>query len=505
MKILSAEQIRACDAYTIQNEPVSSVSLMERAAGACFKRIAKLVDPHRKVVVFCGKGNNGGDGLAIARMLLQSNYDVSVLIINHSDKFSDDALANDERLKKSSPAIISEISDESALEQFSGFENPVAIDAILGTGINKPLSGLLADTVNYINKHFKDIISIDAPSGLLIDGGRTENAVRSSLTLTFQLPKLAFLFPGNEKFVPEFEILDIGLSRQSIDSQHSGFFYVTAGDVSALLKPRPRFSHKGTFGHALLLAGSSGKSGAAILCAGACLRSGAGLLTVHAVEETISALLNVYPEAMSSADPEKKFITEVHRPENYSAIAFGPGTGVHETTQQVLKKLLQYYTGKLVIDADGLNIISENKTWLDFLPAGTILTPHPKEFERLTQKFNDDDERLKALKHFSQRYNCIVILKGAFSSIAMPDGNVFFNSSGNPGLAKGGTGDTLTGILLGLLARGYSAPQASIIGTFVHGYAADLLLKKNSVESILASDVISQLPRAFKKLESLSS
>jgi hydroxyethylthiazole kinase-like uncharacterized protein yjeF len=177
--------------------------------------------------------------------------------------------------------------------------------------------------------------------------------------------------------------------------------------------------------------------------------------------------------------------------------------GLLEETQKILKKILQYYAGKLIIDADGLNILSENKTWLDFLPAGTILTPHPKEFERLTQKHNDDEDRLKALKHFSQRYNCIVILKGAFSAIAMPDGNTFFNSSGNPGLAKGGSGDVLTGILLGLMARGYSAPQSAIIGTFVHGYAADLLLEEHSVESMLATDIINKLPVAFKKLESL--
>jgi NAD(P)H-hydrate epimerase len=263
-----------------------------------------------------------------------------------------------------------------------------------------------------------------------------------------------------------------------------------------------KFDHKGTYGHSLLVAGSQGKSGAAIISAKACMRSGAGLLTVHSNKETLNALLNHLPEAMGSEDRDAEKITEID-PERYTAIAFGPGIGTHEDTQTVLKKLLNYYKGKLVIDADGLNILSENKTWLNFLPPGTILTPHPKEFERLVGESENEFERLKILKQFSLKYNCIVVLKGAHSAVAMPDGNVFFNSSGNPSLAKAGSGDGLTGIILGLLSRGYNAPQAAIIGTYIHGYAADLCLKKMSMESVLISDVINQLPKAFRKLEEM--
>ncbi len=504
MKILSAEQIRACDSFTIQNEPVSSLDLMERAANACYERILKLVEPEKKLVVFCGKGNNGGDGLAIARMFLLTGFDVTTVIIHHSENFSPDAQVNYDRLLKLNRGAITEIKNEDELQTLPRFENAVIVDALLGTGINKPVSGLLAAVIDFINASFQQVISIDVPSGLLINGTKTEKAIRAALTLTFQVPKLGFLLPGNGEFVPEFEILDIGLMPRSLELVNTDHFYVTLADVAALLKPRHRFSHKGTYGHALLLAGSKGKSGAAVMSAAACLRSGPGLLTVHSTQDTVNALLNSYPEAMSSADAEKDFISEIPSPENYNAIGFGPGAGLHDETQKVLKKILQYYAGKLVIDADGLNILAENKTWLDFLPAGTILTPHPKEFERLTQKHNDDEDRLKALKHFSQRYNCIVILKGAFSAIAMPDGNTFFNSSGNPGLAKGGSGDLLTGILLGLMARGYSAPQSAIIGTFVHGFAADLLLEEKSVESILATDIINKLPTAFKKIETLN-
>ena len=284
----------------------------------------------------------------------------------------------------------------------------------------------------------------------------------------------------------------------------SHFYFITDEDVSSLLKIRPKFSHKGSYGHALLLAGSKGKSGSALLASKACLRSGAGLLTLHSTKDTLNALLTYLPEAMSNEDAHSDHLSEVIHPENYEALAFGPGVGLHEDTQLVLKKILNYYNGSMVIDADGLNILSENKTWLNFLRPETILTPHPKEFERLTEKHADDFERLKAAKHFSLKYNCIVILKGAHSAIAMPDGNVFFNSSGNPGLAKGGSGDGLTGIILGLLARGYSPPQAALIGTFVHGYAADLCTKKKSEESLLVSDVIEMLPKAFKKIEMIA-
>jgi NAD(P)H-hydrate epimerase len=309
------------------------------------------------------------------------------------------------------------------------------------------------------------------------------------------------MMSDNKRYVPEFEIMDIGLNLRAIDDQNSTYHYVTKNDISSLLKPRNKFSHKGTYGHALLLAGSSGKSGAALISAKACLRSGAGLLTVHSTQQTLSALLNFLPESMSEADENPEYITEVIHPENYTAIGFGPGVGTHEDTQHVLKKILQYYTGKLLIDADGLNILSENKTWLSFLPANAVLTPHPKEFERLTEKQNDSFEQLLAAKHFAMKHSCIVVLKGAHTAITMPEGNVFFNSSGNAGLAKGGSGDGLTGIILGLLTGGYNEPQSVLIGTFLHGYAADICAKEMSLESILITDVIETLGKAFEALQ----
>lgn len=503
MKILSTEQIRQVDADTIANEPIASIDLMERAALTCFRRLIKLLRPAEPITVFCGKGNNGGDGLAIARLLIEHGFECQAILIHFSDTFSPDAEVNYTRLKEKYSSRLSEIHSEKELpEQTTG----VAIDALLGTGTNKAASGLLADTIRFVNGHYERIISIDLPSGLFADSSSTPNRdiVQAGLVLSFQFPKLAFLLPENKNFVREFEILDIHLDQRAIDKHATTSYYLTRAEVAGLLKPRAKFSHKGSYGHALLLAGSKGKSGAALIAAEAVLRSGAGLLTLHSTKETLRAALQRLPETMSSTDTHPDHISELHQPENYDAIGIGPGMGQHEDSQNVLKKLLHYYQGKLVIDADGLNILSENKTWLSFLPPDTILTPHPKEFERLTEKHSDDVERLQALRQFSMKHSCIVVLKDAHSAIAMPDGNLFFNSSGNAGLAKGGSGDALTGILTGLLARGYSPAQAAIIGVFVHGYAADLCVKKSSKESLLATDLVAMLPKAFFSLEKLT-
>jgi ADP-dependent NAD(P)H-hydrate dehydratase / NAD(P)H-hydrate epimerase len=499
MKILNAAQIRAADQYTCRTEPISSVDLMERAASACARRITGLARPGQMFHVYCGMGNNGGDGLAIARMLLANNFHCQVFVVRFKEEFSNDAQLNFERLGKTKGALVTEIKTEKDL---AGGETRdiVAIDALLGTGVSSQAKGLIASAIFFINKNYRQIISIDIPSGLLPDGPQQGDAVvRSSLTLTFHCPKLTFLLPENAPYVPAFEVLDIGL-KEDPDMGGGNYHYVTGPDIRTLMRPRNKFSHKGTYGHALLLAGSQGKSGAALIAAEACLRAGAGLLTVHSTEETLRALAVRLPEAMSSEDEHSEMITGIDKPENYSAVGFGPGVGQGDDTALVLKKILHHGVEKLVIDADGLNILSENKTWLEFLPPATILTPHPKEFERLAGKQDDDLDRLSALRQFSARHNCIVVLKGAHTCVAMPDGNLFFNSSGNAGLAKGGTGDALTGIILGLLASGYNAPQSALIGVYVHGLAADLVAHEAGQESILAGDVVRSLPHAFRIL-----
>lgn len=504
MKIFRAEQIRAIDAYTIQHEPVLSIDLMERAALACFKALEGKVNKNEPLHVFCGLGNNGGDGLALTRLLNQNGFNAMAYLIHHSDKASKDNQINHKRLKSSYPKKLQEIKDAAELSKLPKERFKTIIDALLGTGLNKAPEGLLADTIDFINAcPSASVYSIDVPSGLYGDASSAQNThrVKANCVLTFQFPKLGFLMAENAEYVKNFEVLDIGLHPDAIAQQTTSFHYIGRDLISALLKHRTKFSHKETHGHGLLLAGSRGKSGAAIIAAKACMKSGAGLLTVHSTKATLSALLQHLPEAMSSADSNPDYISETHHPEKFEAIAFGPGVGMNEETQAVLKKILHYSTGALLMDADGLNILSENKTWLNFMPAHVILTPHVKEFDRLTVNHSSDFERLESARQFAARYRCILVLKSAHTAIAMPDGTVFFNSTGNPGLAKAGSGDGLTGILLGLLCRTYTPAQAALIGVYLHGLAADRCAKKMSMESMLISDVIEDLPSAFLELE----
>lgn len=504
MFILNQDQLKFADEYTITHEPIASIELMERAANACATRITKEIKNNQTVFIFCGKGNNGGDGLAIARMLIEQNYNCKALVVNYTSAFSKDCQTNYNKLKALKAEALIEINSEDDFEKIKFTSDDLIIDALLGTGLNKPLSGLLETTVQFINRNFLNIISIDCPSGLFIDKTNSSDdiIIRSSLTLTFQFPKLAFLFAQNKYSVPEFEVVDICLHPHLEYLIKPNLFYLEKATIKQLIIPRTKFSHKGNFGHALLIAGSATMQGAAVIAAKACLRSGAGLLTVHSTKEVLHKVINTLPEAMSSEDANTNFISELPDLKKYNAVAVGPGLGTHLETQQVIKKLFNYNSANLILDADAINILADNKTWLAFLPPESILTPHPKEFDRLTKKHENDFDRFKTAQYFALNNRCILILKGAHTVICMPDGSSHFNSSGNSGLAKGGSGDTLTGIILGLVARGYNPAKAALIGVYIHGFAADLCAIKSSKESLLASDVIKVLGRAFNKIES---
>lgn len=503
MKILNKEEIRFADEYTIKNEPIASIDLMERAARACVLQLIKRVDNSDPVIVLCGKGNNGGDGLAIARMLLDRSYDCTAFIVEYTKDISPDCRTNYQKLKELYPTSVHTVGSEKDLENIQITPQSVLIDALIGTGLKKPLDGLLKDVVSFANRNFRKIISIDCPSGLFIheSNGSEEAIIRSSLTLTFQYPKLSFVMAENRLFVPKFEVLNIGLHPDVEHIVLTKQFYLGLNDIKSLITKRSKFSHKGNFGHALIIAGSNNMRGAASICAEACLRSGAGLLTVHSIETVISALIGRLPEAMCSIDTHSEFICELPDLKRYNVVAMGPGIGTEQETQDVLKKLLNYNNASLILDADALNILSENKTWISFLPQETILTPHPKEFDKLTESHSNDFERYEKAKLFAIKHKLIVVLKGTYTVVCMPDGSSYFNSTGNAGLAKGGSGDTLTGIITGLVARGYSPPQAALIGVYIHGLAADIAIKKCSKESLLATDVMDKLPKAFLKIE----
>lgn len=500
MQILSSDQLKACDEFTMAQQHISSLELMERAAKACISPILKLADLHSEFVVFCGKGNNGGDGLAISRLLLLQNYKVTTVLVEYTDKASADNAKNLEALLSTAHASVLHVRGTGDLKDLHINEHTIVIDALLGIGVSRPVEGLLADAIDMINERSPLTVAIDLPSGLYSDRSSKENRhiVRASKTLTFQCLKLALLMAENAAYTGHTQVLDIGLDRRFVAETETPFTLLQKQHIRFLLKPRPRFSHKGTFGHALLIGGSKGKSGAAILAAKACLKSGAGLLTVHSCQETLSGLLMQLPEAMASFD-EEDHISTYPRKTGFTAVGIGPGLGTDKDTQNVLKLLIQDAACPIVFDADAINILAENKTWLAFTRPGCVFTPHIKEFDRLAGAHQSDFDRLDSAREFSSKHRQIVVLKGTYTAVVLPSGKVYFNSTGNPSLAKGGSGDVLTGIITGLIARGYEPEQACVIGVYIHGYTADLCIKKQSEESVLASDLIAQLGKAFKK------
>ena len=511
MKILSSEEIRKADAFTIEHEPVKSINLMERAAKASVKWLASspALLPKEKgakptVKIFCGLGNNGGDGLAIARMLAIKKYKVEVCIIRYADKCSEDFLINEKRLRKIKKITIHNITSAVQLEKLNLKPSAVIIDAIFGTGLNKPAEGLVADAIRSINNSRCFVVSIDIPSGLFSDkhspAGKNE-IVCANHTLTFHVPKLSFMFPESGKYVSDFSVLNIGLDDDFISSLSSINYFVTADNARSMLKPRNKFSHKGTFGHALIVSGSYGKMGACVLTSRACLSAGAGLVTVHIPECGYDILQTSNPEVMVETDSLGKIISDTISIDKYNAIGIGPGIGTEKETQNALKVLIQNSSVSLVLDADALNILSENKTWISFLPKNSILTPHPGEFKRLVGDFDNDYERLNKQKEFSIKHGVFVVLKGAHTCITCPDGKIYFNSTGNPGMATAGSGDVLTGIITGLLAQGYNSKQASVLGVYLHGLAGGFAAKNLSEESLIARNIIEFLGDAFRKLQ----
>lgn len=501
MKILDAPQIRQLDEYTIANEPIQSIDLMERAARQCFLRIRKLLKPGMGIKVFCGMGNNGGDGLAIARMLAGSGHTVSVFKVVHAENASPDFKINEERLKKVRRAEVFEITDDKNLPEID--KNDLVVDALFGTGLNRPLKGLPAKVVHHINHSEAFVVSIDLPSGLFCEDNRGNDykkVIRANLTLTFHLPKLALLLPGNAAFTGQWEVLDIGLNPEAIEAAEARNYYLQAEDIRSFYRPRQRFDHKGHFGHALLLAGSYGKAGAAILAAKAALRTGTGLLTAHLPSGLVPIMQASLPEAMCVADEAHSIITHPGDVSAYKAIAVGPGLGKDPQTANALKLLIQNNLNPMVLDADALNILAENPTWLPFLPGGSVLTPHPREFERLAGKYADDYERLEIARAFSLKYQVYIVLKGAYTAVICPDGRIYFNSTGNPGMATAGSGDVLTGIILGWMAQGYSPLQSALAGVFIHGLAGDFAAARLGFESLIAGDIVFHLPKAIMKI-----
>lgn len=503
MKIFPIEQVREADQYTIKHEPIQSIDLMERASSSiCDWILHRYTSLDKTIHVFCGLGNNGGDGLAVSRFLLHVGFPVKTYIIRYSERTSSDFETNMARLKLHKKHQIIEQSINSPLPEIT--EDELIVDAIFGSGLTKPTSGFTAVLIGHINKCKAVTIAVDMPSGLFADqhSDPSTQIINADYTLSFQFPKLAFMFPENDRFVGRWDILDIGLHPDFINHSATKNFFMTSEDVTPLLKKRRKFAHKGTFGHALLIAGGYGKMGAAILTTQAALRSGAGLVHAHVPRWGAPIMQTACPEAMLSIDRYEHYLSEMPNLDTFTAIGIGPGLGTQEQTQKAIKLLIQQSALPMVMDADALNILALNKTWIPFLPKNTILTPHPKEFERLAGPWKNDFERLVKQREMAIKHGLYIVLKGAHTSIAFPDGNVYFNSTGNPGMATGGSGDVLTGIITSLLAQGYTHGMASILGVYLHGLAGDLALEENTQESLIASDIIKNIGRAFRQLSS---
>jgi NAD(P)H-hydrate epimerase len=502
MKIFRNNQIREIDEFTIKHEPIESADLMERAADQIMRWFVRNFDRSKRVIVFAGPGNNGGDGLALARLLSVNRFNTEVFYVRMSGNTSDDWNSNCQRLEKETSVSFNTIEN---IEQFPFISSDVIIvDAIFGSGLTRPVEGLAGQVIKKLNQTGNLIISIDIPSGLFGEDNSTndtETIVCADFTLSFEFPKLCFMFGENARFIGDWIVLPIGLDNRSIRETNTPYFFLENSYIFPMLKKREKFDHKGKFGHGLLIAGSYGKMGAAILGAKAALRTGIGLITCHVPECGCQVLQTSIPEAMVRVDENDKYISVIETADPYDAIGIGPGIGTDTATQKAFHALLLNSDKPLVIDADGINILGANKEWLTELPSGTILTPHVKEFERVAGKTENSYKRIEKQIEFASKYSCIVVLKGAYSSVVTPGGKVFFNSTGNPGMATAGSGDVLTGIILSLLSQGYSPEDASVTGVYLHGLAGDIAAEKSGCESIIASDIIDNIGNAFLKVK----
>jgi ADP-dependent NAD(P)H-hydrate dehydratase / NAD(P)H-hydrate epimerase len=504
MKLFLADQIRAADAFTIKNEPISSVDLMERAAEGLVQWIIKRYSTDRRFILFAGPGNNGGDGWALARLLWKKGFsNIQLYSLKISNSLSHDLEHNRKRLVRESQVPVTELSKGKDFPKLRARD--VIIDALFGSGLSRPLKGLVGELIQYLNSQEGiEIISIDLPSGLFPEDNSKntiENIIHATFTLTFQFPKLAFFFAENEIFAGSWKVIPIGIHQNFINKEPTDFNFCEVDEMAQLLKPRRKFSHKGTFGHGLMIAGSYGMMGAAVLATKAAVHAGAGLITAHVPRMGVDIMQTAVPESLLSIDESDILFTEHRSIEKYTAIAIGPGLNQKPNTRKALIGLLSDISVPCVIDADGLNLLSAIDNWKMLIPENCILTPHPKEFERLFGKFEDSYSRLMLQKEFSQIKKCVIILKGAHTCVTSPDGKAWFNTTGNPGMSTGGSGDVLTGIILGLLTQGYSTFDASLLGVFIHGLAGDIAVKETSLYGLAASSIINTLGKAFRILE----
>lgn len=497
MKIFDSQNIHLLDKLTIERQEITSLELMERAALKVFLWLVGHFHDKKKVYhIFCGVGNNGGDGLVVARLLKQNYFTVHVYIIPFSNHYSDEFKANLARLNEYAivPIYLTENSTFPIIE-----EQDCIIDAIFGIGLTREIDEWIYKIFQKINYHRTFTVSIDVPSGLFLTR-KTQFAIQSDVVLTFQFPKLAFFMPENENFISEIIILDIELDKNGIEETAAHQFYLDSNEIKKRYQPIGKFSHKGTQGHALLIGGCFGKMGSMVLASRAALRSGCGLVTVLVSKCGYEILQTASPESMVITDENYHKITKIEFDFNPKAIGIGMGIGQDDETVVAFYEFLSNTKLPLVIDADGLNILASNPDWLSLLPKNSILTPHPKELERLIGGWRDDFDKIEKTQLFAQQYHLIVLIKGAYTLI-LDDKNIFVNPTGNQALATGGSGDVLAGMITSFRAQGYSAIDAALLGVYLHGKTANIAVEEMGHESFIASDIITYLGKAFLELK----
>lgn len=491
------------DAYTIEHEPISSIDLMERASNSFADWFSEKFDTAKEVIVFAGPGNNGGDGLAISRILARRKYRVTVYLLNLKNKLSTDCEKNFQRLKSVNGIRLSVLDGTDPSPNLP--KESVIIDALFGSGLTRAITGFEAKIIKTINSAGALVVAVDIPSGLFGEnnkGNNREAIIKADFTISFEFPFLSFFFKENDPFVGKWLCVAIGIHPDAIEETKADHFLVEKAFVAKLLKNRSKFSHKGSFGHSLIVAGSYGMMGAAILAVRACLRGGSGLVTAHIPRFGYDIMQTSVPEALISIDQSDIIFTEVELLNKFNAIGIGPGLNTKSNTSKGVLKICREFRKALIIDADAINILAENKDVLQELQANTILSPHPGEFDRLAGESETEFERHLKQIDFSVKYGVIIILKGRYTMISLPDGSTFINTTGNSGLATGGSGDVLTGLITALLAQNYLPHEAAILGVYLHGLAADISLSDQSEESLIPGDVIENLGKAFKFIRS---
>lgn len=500
MKIFSAQQLKEADKLTIKKQGISAEELMERAGTQVFRVIhQRLENTNTHVKIFCGIGDNGGDGLVIGRLLIEQGHEVTIYVVNYSDKRSKNFLLNYDRVKNVTKKWPTLLTSEDDFPELSSKD--FVVDAIFGIGLNRPLVPWVGNLVSYINKSGAFILSIDIPSGLFADAPtkNKESIIWANHTMTFQAPKLAFFLPETAKYAGEMEVINVGLDEEFLASTATQAQLIGKREALKLYNPREKFSHKGTYGHALMIGGSYGKMGSISLSGTAALRSGAGMLTFFIPKCGYSIVQTLLPEAMAITDKSENFISDIQFDFEPEVISFGVGVGQEPETMFAFEKLLEQTKSPMVIDADGLNLLSKNGLLLEKIPRDSVLTPHPLELERLIGKWKNDFQKIEKAQAFTKKYGLFLVIKGAYT-ITVAEEALYINSSGNPGMATAGSGDVLTGVITGLMSQGYEPLAAAVFGVYLHGRSGDIAANKLSFQGMIASDIAANIPGAFLDL-----